>query len=137
MRIIAYLATVILLAGGCTSGGQDVAADPEEPTAATLTPTATEPAVNSGQPRHTAENCHALSVYLANGGFSDDDTYDPATDMLTIYGDQGREFVLSPRDANCIAGSPAISRRVRNALGAYEDSLDGAIHSRLLSAARS
>jgi len=136
MRVLACLVAATLLAGGCTGGGPELAADPEKSPLATVPATTSAPPASSDPPDPTPEGCHALHVYLANGGFSDDDTYDPTTDTLIVYG-VGREFLLTPRDADCIADSPEIRRRVRDALGAYDDNVEGDIHSELLDAALS
>lgn len=115
MRLGVLLTSAIVLVTGCSGGNGP---DPSSSFTGATT-SVTSPEVPAPDPSvERAESCSALADYLAQGGSSHDDTYDATTDTLTVYSVDGREFVLTPRDASCISGTPAVSERVRDAVQA-------------------
>jgi hypothetical protein len=119
----------VVLAGCGNADGPERGSPSTGATTAGTTTAAPDPVVEG------AESCPALADYLAQGGSSDDDTYDAATDTLIVYAVDSRTFVLTPRDASCISGSAAVSERVRDAVEAGGTNTPGSGESTMFKAA--
>lgn len=130
------IVSVMVAAGGC---GQDTETGdgPHGPSGGP-TSAAAEPVVpdRDAAPEPASEGCAALASYLANGGSSHDDLYDPTSDILTVYSATGgRQFTIRPRDADCISRSAEVSRRVRDAVLTHQSNVGREVRSALLEAA--